>query len=266
MRNIVRYSPILLFVLGIAFLIARGASADSKNVTVSTDQSSKSVTVTITDSGLNGKEISVICYDPGRKGNVNDITGNRNSILYMNQYTVKGTFSFTFKIKSKLVQGEYTLVISSEKGQVVKSFRMIPEETPEPSVTTKPSDKPSATATNKPASPTNKPASPTSKPSTEKKKTLKAPTIVKVKSPAKKKITVKWKKVAGAKGYIISTATKKKGTYKTKLTVKGGSKKKATLKKMKSGKVYYIKIRAYQLSGKKKVAGKWSKVKKVKVR
>lgn len=72
--------------------------------------------------------------------------------------------------------------------------------------------------------------------------------------------------MSGAKGYIISTATKKNGKYKTKLTVKGGSKKKATLKKMKSGKVYYVKVKAYQLSGKKKIAGKWSKAVKVKVR
>lgn len=70
----------------------------------------------------------------------------------------------------------------------------------------------------------------------------------------------------GAKGYQIAAATKKKGKYKVKLTVKGGSKKKATLKKMKSGKVYYIKVRAYQLTGKKKTAGKYSKIVKVKVR
>lgn len=263
MRNMVRYSPIMLFVLGIVFLISHGVLADSKDVTISTDQSSKSVTVTIADSGLNGKEITVICYDPGRKGNVNDLTGNKKYILYINQHTVKGTCSFTFKIKKSLVQGEYTLVVSSEKGQVVKSFRMLPEETPTPSATAKPSGKPSGKP---PATATNKPASPTSKPSPEKKKILKAPTNVKVKSSAKKKVTVKWKKVAGAKGYIISAATKKKGTYKTKLIVKGGSKKKATLKKMKSGKVYYIKVRAYQLSDKKKVAGKWSKAKRVKVR
>lgn len=247
-QSIVRHLFFLLFLFGITFFLPTGVSAAGCDVSVTPNASDSTVLVTVSDANLNGKEISVICYEPGRTGNVSDLTGNRNSIVYINQYTVTGTVSFTFKIKKPLVQGQYSLVVTSEREQVVSPFYMIPE----------------LKQTEKPAQPSVSPASPT--PKLVSQKTLKAPAGVKAKSAAKKKVTVTWKKVTGAKGYIIGTATKKNGKYKTKLTVTGGSKKKTTLKKMKSGKVYYIKVRAYQLSGKKKVAGKWSKAIKVKVR
>ena len=53
--------------------------------------------------------------------------------------------------------------------------------------------------------------------------------------------------------------TKKK---KSKLTAKA----KFTVKKLKKKRTYYFRVRAYKLNGKTKVYGKWSKVKKVKVK
>lgn len=91
--------------------------------------------------------------------------------------------------------------------------------------------------------------------------------VAKVKSiTAKKKsskaVTVKIKKVSGAKGYQVRYATKKsfKGS-KAKLVKKTS----VTLKKLKKGKTYYIKARAYKVSGGKKVYGKYSKTVKVKL-
>ncbi len=91
---------------------------------------------------------------------------------------------------------------------------------------------------------------------------------VKVKSKKKKKATVTWKKVSGASGYqIVYSISKKFTKSKTKsVTVKGGSKKTKTLKKLKSGKTYYVKVRAYKVVNGKKVYGKYSKVKKVRVK
>ena len=37
-------------------------------------------------------------------------------------------------------------------------------------------------------------------------------------------------------------------------------------KKLKKKKTYYIRVRAYKMNGKKKVYGKWSTVKKVKIK
>ncbi len=249
-RNRICILSVLAFLFGILlFLPADHAMANSDSVTISPNASHATVTVTITDASLGGKEISVVCYEPGKTGAVNDLTANKNAIVYVNQYTGSTTTSFSFPIRKQLIKGEYTLVITSEKEQIVKTFQMLTDAAAPPSGTIQ----------------TPKPASPEQK-NTVRIKALKASAGVKAKAKGKKKIQVTWKKVSKAKGYIIGTATKKNGTYKTKLTVKGGSKKKATLKKMKSGKVYYVKVKAYKLSGKKKIAGKWSKAVKVKVR
>ena len=96
--------------------------------------------------------------------------------------------------------------------------------------------------------------------------------VVKVKAPGKvkvtsvknvkgKKISTKWKKVKGAKGYQLQYALNKKFKKKKSIQTK---KTKYTIKKLKKKKTYYIRVRAYKMNGKKKVYGKWSKVKKVK--
>ena len=96
--------------------------------------------------------------------------------------------------------------------------------------------------------------------------------VVKVKAPGKvkitsvknvkgKKISAKWKKVKGAKGYQLQYALNKKFKRKKSIQTK---KTKYTIKKLKKKKTYYIRVRAYKMNGKKKVYGKWSKVEKVK--
>lgn len=88
--------------------------------------------------------------------------------------------------------------------------------------------------------------------------------VTKAKRKSTKKISVKVKKIKGAKGYQVAVCRTKKGK---KIVYKKFIKKTtATLKskKFKKYKKLYIKARAYKLDGKKKVYGKWSKVKKVK--
>lgn len=92
------------------------------------------------------------------------------------------------------------------------------------------------------------------------------------KSKAKKKVTVSWKKVKKAKGYEVQVSTKKnfkkpifkKFTAKTKLNIKNS--------KIKIGKKYYVRVRAYATykdknNVTKKVYSKWiKKIRKVKVK
>ncbi len=92
-----------------------------------------------------------------------------------------------------------------------------------------------------------------------------------VKSNTKKKITVSWKKVKKAKGYEIQVSKKK--TFKKKLLDKFTNKTKITLKKkLKSGKTYYVRVRAYTTYKNKnnitkKVYSSWvKKAKNVKVK
>lgn len=70
-------------------------------------------------------------------------------------------------------------------------------------------------------------------------------------------------KVTGAKGYQLQYALNKKFKKKKSIQTK---KTKYIIKKLKKKKTYYIRVRAYKMDGKKKVYGKWSKVKKIKVK
>ena len=77
-------------------------------------------------------------------------------------------------------------------------------------------------------------------------KTKKA-TIKKLTPTKKKTLKVTWKKVSGAKGYEIRLATNRKFTKnKRTLKVKKGSSTSKVIKKLKSGKRYYVKLRAYK--------------------
>ena len=76
-----------------------------------------------------------------------------------------------------------------------------------------------------------------------------------------RKLVVRWNAVKGAKGYQLQYALNKKFKKKKSIQTK---KTKYTIKKLKKKKTYYIRVRAYKMNGKKKVYGKWSKVKAVK--
>lgn len=91
--------------------------------------------------------------------------------------------------------------------------------------------------------------------------------ISKVTSSKAATATVKIKKVTGADGYRIAYSKNKnfkKGTVKY-VTVKA-SKLTATIKKLTGGKVYYFKVQAYKTVSGKKFYGKFSKVKKIKIK
>ncbi len=80
-----------------------------------------------------------------------------------------------------------------------------------------------------------------------------------------KKLSIKWKAISGAKGYQISLSTHtsfKKGVKTYQVT--GKSK---TITKLKKGKRYYIRVRAFTYdSTKSKVYGTWSKTRYIRIR
>lgn len=91
---------------------------------------------------------------------------------------------------------------------------------------------------------------------------LNAPANLKVTNSESKAITVKYGKNAKAKGYQIQFSTKKNFKSSTK-TVKlsGKGKVSKTIKGLKKGKTYYVRVRAY----KGKDFGAWSKTVKIKI-
>lgn len=84
----------------------------------------------------------------------------------------------------------------------------------------------------------------------------------------KKKVTVKWKKQTKyTKGYQIQYSTNKRFTSNVKTkTVVGKKKTSVTLKKLKSKKTYYVRIRTYQKATGGNCYSAWSGEKKVKVK
>jgi len=90
--------------------------------------------------------------------------------------------------------------------------------------------------------------------------------VIKTKNIAKRKAKVTWKKINGAVGYEVYRSTKKTKGFKKVKTVKSGSTVKYTSGKLKKGKTYYFKVRAYKVYKGKKIYSKYSKVKKVKIK
>ncbi|MGN0368356.1 MAG: fibronectin type III domain-containing protein [Wujia sp.] len=83
----------------------------------------------------------------------------------------------------------------------------------------------------------------------------------------KKGFFANWPGVVGASGYELQYCTSSKfnkGVKKVNLTSKYSVEK--TVKKLKSGKRYYVRMRAYAKSGKTKIYSTWSKVNSVKVK
>ncbi len=90
--------------------------------------------------------------------------------------------------------------------------------------------------------------------------------ISSVKNSASKTAKITWEKVSGASGYEIYRATSKNGQYKKVTTIKKGGTVSYKNTKLKKGKTYYYKVRAYRTVNGKKVYGAYSSVKSVKIK
>ena len=84
-----------------------------------------------------------------------------------------------------------------------------------------------------------------------------------VKNMKSGKVLVKWKKIDKATGYEVQYALNKSLKKAKKKRVKSTS---ITLKKLKKKKTYFIRVRAYENVNGKNVYGKWSSVKRVKIK
>ena len=154
-------------------------------------------------------------------------------------------------------------------------YSSIPTPTPEPTPTPTPEPTPTPTPEPKPTpspapspTPTPAPTQPIVTPNTTVKAVAK-PKSAKFKKvkPAKKAVSVEWKKVSGVKGYQIQVATDKKFKKNKKtVTVKKQKTTKVTIKKLKAKKKYYVRMRTYKTVNGKKVYSSWSKVKTVKTK
>lgn len=188
-------------------------------------------------------------------------SGWNNGKVYI---ALKEEKSSMHRIELRMAEGneakKFTLYAIGYKTDGKDATGDVPPVTPTATPTPKPTAVPTAAPT---ATPTVTPGEqPSASPEPDVKKVT-APGKVTVKSAKAKgkKATIKWAKVKGAAGYQIQYSTSKKfkdskivATKKTSVTIKN-------LKK----KTYYVKVKAYKLDSKKKVYGKWSKVKRFRV-
>ncbi len=87
--------------------------------------------------------------------------------------------------------------------------------------------------------------------------------LIFAKNIKKGKIKATWKKLTNVSGYQIQYAPNKKFKKAKRKTVKSTF---VTIKKLKKKKTYFVRVRAYKVIDGKKVYGKWSGVKKVKIK
>lgn len=123
--------------------------------------------------------------------------------------------------------------------------------------------KPEPVTTKKPQTPTTrKPQVTTKKPQTTKPAPPKRMSFKSVKNNKGKKISLKWKKIKGATKYQIKWVLGRGKKAKTKTKSLKRTTTSYAFKRLKKGKTYKVYIRAYNKSG----WGKWSVVKKVKIK
>ena len=82
----------------------------------------------------------------------------------------------------------------------------------------------------------------------------------------KNALTVQWKKGKKIDGYEIQYSLKENFKGAKKVTVSKAGKTSAGLKKLESGKTYYVRIRAYKKVNGKKYYSEWSRVLSKKVK
>ncbi len=82
----------------------------------------------------------------------------------------------------------------------------------------------------------------------------------------KQRITLKWKNPKNITGYQIEYNLKKDFTGANSVKIKKDSTLTTTIKKLKAGKKYYVRIRTYKVVKKKTYYSTWSKTKTVKVK
>ena len=92
---------------------------------------------------------------------------------------------------------------------------------------------------------------------------------VQMKKPTKagsRRIKIRWTKVEGAEGYVIQYAAKANFKGKKSVTIQNGEKTSKVIKKLKSGKKYYVRIRAYKTVNGSRVYTRFSSKRAVRVK
>ena len=199
--------------------------------------------------------------------------GHRRNMLGEKDYVAVGIAKFVYQGKTLWVQEFYGESVNATETAANDSVASVPmnvdsaklKEYGLDALTTGPAIAYSTTAP-APSTPAAKPsAKPTTKAPAVKKP---SPTKITGAKAGKKQFKVNWKKINGVQGYQIqySTSAKFKGKTTKTLTVSNANVTALTVKKLKSKKKYYIRVRTFNTSNGKPLYSKWSAKKAVKVK
>ena len=92
------------------------------------------------------------------------------------------------------------------------------------------------------------------------------PTQVVAKKRLKKAVRIRWKKISGVTGYQIMIAKNSKFTKGKRVITISENNKRTVIRKLKKGKIYYVKIRSYCKTFGKTVYSSWGKTRKVRAK
>lgn len=157
-------------------------------------------------------------------------------------------------------QATSLIVVNKNPDEEIKTDKPVTSETPIP--TQKPETNETPKLTQKPTENKTSPK-PQLQSAIEKPQKVKG---VKVKKSGTKKLQISWKWFSAQDGFEIQYAQNKSFTKGKKTQRYNVYTDRVALKKLKSKKTYYIRIRAYKKNNGKKVYGSWSTVKKCKVK
>ena len=273
-------------------LVVTAKNKDLITVTNNGGNEAENVSLVVKDGGENGnvihtetlktlssgqsKDISLV--EIWNKATRNDISGTK--ILYLEveqEETEYELWNNSIVLEKEVAPNATPTPTISPTPTPTVTPTGVPTKQPTITPTAVPTKQPTATPTVKPTVaptviPTLKPTiAPTATPSATPdnsdkisgKKTLSKVILQVPKNKKGRKLVVRWNAVKDVKGYQLQYALNKKFKKKKSVQTK---KTKYTIKKLKKKKTYYIRVRAYKMNGKKKVYGKWSTVKKVKIK
>lgn len=97
--------------------------ATGTEVSAVANNQEKSVSITVKNSELAGKEVSVICFAPGWNKKPTDLEGNLVHIAVLDQVTLddSGVMAMTYPLRDNSPEGTYTVAIGSETSDSQKT-------------------------------------------------------------------------------------------------------------------------------------------------
>ena len=259
-------------------VITASVTSGSNEVNIGDNDSSVLIEKHIHDWSEWTVETEPTCVDEGKKTRVcNTCTKSEEAVIsptgkhtYSKQvvlptYDEQGYTIYTCEVCNYSYKDDFTDKLERPTEKPTSSPAPSPTPSPAPSPTPSPAPNPTPSPAPNPT-PTPTPTQPQPTTTVKAVSKPKSAKIKKVK-PAKKAVSVEWKKVSGIKGYQVQVATDKKFKKNKKTaTVKKQKTTKVTIKKLKAKKKYYVRIRTYKTVKGKKIYSSWSKVKKVKTK